>query len=233
MRQKIVLGSFVAASLIFAAWGASAQMMDGSGLPAATDDHTAREEAEGKALWEQLQAKQMTCAGLQDEDFEALGEYFMGVMMGPSHSAMNQMMIQMMGDEGEEQMHLVMGKRLSGCDTSAAFSPQGLGFMPMMQMMWGGWPAPGSGPDSFGGRMMNWGNWGMGSFAWLGVIFAILWILWWVLVIAGVVVLIRWLLRWLRGERWGKSALDILQERYAKGEIDQREFEEKKRGLIS
>ena len=209
--------------------------MGGSGLPAEADDHTAREEAEGKALWEKLQAKQITCAGLQDENFEALGEYFMGIMMGPSHSAMNQMMIQMMGEAGEEQMHLVMGKRLSGCDTSAAFSPQGLGFMPMMQMMWGArlpdgqdWSTPGGGPGSFGGRMMNWG---LGSFAWLGVIFAILWILWWVLVIAGTVVLIRWFLGWLRGERWGKSALDILKERYAKGEIDQREFEEKKRGL--
>jgi len=31
-----------------------------------------------------------------------------------------------------------MGKRLSGCDTSAAFPSQGVGFMPMMQMMWGG-----------------------------------------------------------------------------------------------
>ena len=65
----------------------------------------------------------------------------MGQMIGTSHEAMNTMMEQMMGKEGEEQMHVVMGKRLSGCDTSAAIPSQGVGFMPMMQMMMGGLPA--------------------------------------------------------------------------------------------
>jgi hypothetical protein len=35
-----------------------------------------------------------------------------------------------------------MGKRLSGCDTSAEFPSQGVGFMPMIQMMMGGWSSP-------------------------------------------------------------------------------------------
>lgn len=84
-----------------------------------------------------LQTKQTTCADLSEEDFSVLGEYFMGQMIGTSHEAMNTMMEQMMGKEGEEQMHVVMGKRLSGCDTSAAIPSQGVGFMPMMQMMMG------------------------------------------------------------------------------------------------
>lgn len=33
-----------------------------------------------------------------------------------------------------------MGKRLSGCDTSAQVPPQGVGFMPMIWMMGGGNP---------------------------------------------------------------------------------------------
>ena len=103
----------------------------------AQDNHTAREEKEGKVIWEKLQAKQITCDELSDGDFGALGEYYMGQMVGDSHEAMNQMMTNMMGKEGEEQMHVVMGKRLSGCDTSAkggVNSMMGFGNM----MGWGG-----------------------------------------------------------------------------------------------
>src|SRR3990167_5123219 len=65
-----------------------------------SDGHTAREEAEGKTVWEKLQAKELTCEDLSDDNFETLGEYFMGQMMGDSHEAMNNMMIQMMGEQG-------------------------------------------------------------------------------------------------------------------------------------
>jgi hypothetical protein len=67
-----------------------------------SDGHTAREEAERKAIWEKLQAKELACKDLSDDNFETLGEYFMGQMMGTSHEAMNNMMIQMMGEQGEE-----------------------------------------------------------------------------------------------------------------------------------
>lgn len=93
-------------------------------------DHTRREETEGKAIWERLQAKQLECKNITDNNFESLGEYFMGQMLAPSgaegagssHEAMNNMMVRMMGKVGEEQMHVVIGKRLSGCDTKAPFS---------------------------------------------------------------------------------------------------------------
>lgn len=147
---------------------ANAQMVRGG---VAEDDHTVREEAEGKAVWERLQAKQVSCNDLSEEDFEALGEYFMGTMMGESHAAMNAMMISMMGEKGEEQAHLVMGKRLSGCDTSAVFSSQAGGFMPMMQMMF---PLL-QGFGGQGGNMMgNWGPWGfygfLGTLFWIGLL---------------------------------------------------------------
>jgi len=67
-----------------------------------------------------------------------------------------------------------------------------------------------------------WGAWGIGMMLFV--------LLFWGLVIAGVVLGIRWLVRQGRDSR-PDSALDILRQRYARGEIDQEEFEAKKRDL--
>ncbi|MBI3337363.1 MAG: hypothetical protein HY005_01920 [Candidatus Staskawiczbacteria bacterium] len=124
----------------------SAQMMSRFSNSAAdweeVVEHTVREEKEGKELWNKLQTKEVACDNLSNEQFGVLGEYFMGQMAGDSHAAMNAMMIQAHGEEGEEQIHIVMGKRLSGCDTSAAFPSISSGWMPMMNMMWGGRSSP-------------------------------------------------------------------------------------------
>ncbi|KKT84046.1 MAG: hypothetical protein UW82_C0028G0011 [candidate division WWE3 bacterium GW2011_GWC2_44_9] len=170
----------------------------------AADDHTALEEAEGKDVWDKLQAKQLECIDLTDNNYAVLGEYFMGQSIGDTqrHAVMNQMMTSMMGKEGEKQMHIVMGKRLSGCDTSTQVPSNGVGFVPMMWMM-GGW----------------------GSFGILGWLSMLLFL---VLLILGVVALVRYLAR--SGQsREDKTPLDILKERYARGEINKKEFEEKKK----
>lgn len=68
-----------------------------------------------------------------------------------------------------------------------------------------------------------------------GIFGIILMILIWVLIISGIVTLTRWILRhnktgWKEWMESG-SALDILRERYARGEIEKKEFEEKKKDL--
>lgn len=154
------------------------------------DDHTAIEEAEGKEVWNKLQAKTVACGDLTEENFGALGEYFMGTMLGAAHAGMNQMMIAMMGEEGEEQMHVVMGKRLSGCDTNVAFPAGGSGFMPMMQMM-GPYGMMGFGSGMMGyGYGVNWSGW-------------LINIVIWALAIIGLVTVIR-LISGARGTKNGK-----------------------------
>lgn len=237
--KKLILTIFATIVISSFATSANAQMMGGFSNSSAdweeVVEHTAREEQEGSELWNRLsakggsasggQAKEVVCAGLSDEQYGVLGEYFMGQMSGDSHAAMNAMMIQAHGEDGEEQIHIIMGKRLSGCDTSAAFSAISGGWMPMMNMMWGGWSSP-LGSNNSTNNMMNFGFGPFGGFGWIFMI------LWWVLIIAGIVALIKWLTSQSRRTHdHEKSPLEILKERYAKGEIDKKEFEERKKDL--
>lgn len=77
--------------------------------------------------------------------------------------------------------------------------------------------------------MNNWngfGGWGMG----FGFIFMLLF---WGLVILGIATLIRWLLTQSSPNRSSrdKTPWEIVQERYARGEIEREEYEQKKRDL--
>ena len=76
--------------------------------------------------------------------------------------------------------------------------------------------------------MMDWsyrGEW-MG-FGWIFMIF------FWALVILGVIALLRWLGMSGNGHRRAqrKTPLEILQERYARGEIEREEYKQKRHDL--
>lgn len=73
----------------------------------------------------------------------------------------------------------------------------------------------------------GYGDWGVGSMmGWFGG--GIMMILFWAMVIYFIV----WLVRSNQTNGMdSKKALDILKERYAKGEIEKKEFEEKKKDL--
>ncbi len=88
------------------------------------------------------------------------------------------------------------------------------------------------------GNMFGWSPFG-------GILSVIIWIII-VAVIIGIIRSIlwggRWNSRWDRGYRWGNNrwrssnssgALDVLNERYAKGEITKEEYEAKKKDILS
>ncbi len=71
------------------------------------------------------------------------------------------------------------------------------------------------------------GSWSMGGFG------MILMMAFWVLLIVALIFLVRWLLASNKDEKLDNlSAVEILKQRYAKGEIDKTEFESIKRTLV-
>jgi putative membrane protein len=80
-------------------------------------------------------------------------------------------------------------------------------------------------PYDFWGMHPMWGMWGAWGFGMM-----LMMLVFWGLIIVGLVLGLRWLVSQGRESR-SDSALDILRQRYARGEIDKEEFEAKKRDL--
>ena len=75
--KKLIFTIFAASVIGLFATSANAQMM-GEFSNTTVDwsevvEHTAREEQEGKELWNKLQAKEVACADLNDEQYGVLG----------------------------------------------------------------------------------------------------------------------------------------------------------------
>ncbi|GBD34792.1 hypothetical protein HRbin35_00543 [bacterium HR35] len=123
----------------------------------------------GRELVEKFSRGEIKCQDLTNEDFHSVGEYVMEQMVGGSdHLTMNKMIEEMHGKEGEELMHINMGKRFLGCDPNV--NSQGF-MMPMMGPMMMNWGQPGMG--YWWWNFSNWRGWNV-----LAPIFAILGLLW-------------------------------------------------------
>jgi putative membrane protein len=96
----------------------------------------------------------------------------------------------------------------------------------MMLWIWPSLAAAQERPHEWGwGMHPMWGMWGV----W-GIGMMLMMLVFWVVVIVGIVLGIRWLLSQGNFTR-ADSALQVLRERYARGEINKDEFDAKKRDL--
>lgn len=81
---------------------------------------------------------------------------------------------------------------------------------------------------------MNYWGYGCDNLG-LGILGGVFSLIFWILVVVIVIYFVRWLLRGDKIHIKGitkDSPLDILKERYVKGEIDKKEYEEKKKDLM-
>lgn len=161
------------------------------------------------------------CGSLSAADFERVGEYVMGRMAGStsSHARMNTLMGSMMGKRGEEQMHALMGRRFTSCGGGRV--PGSFGNMMGVMGMMGG-----AGNGSVGGTMMGGSATNDGdSNGWSAADVVI------VVVIGTLLLLATGLL--VRSSRAGgrRSPLEVLHDRYARGEIETEEYERRRAAL--
>jgi hypothetical protein len=156
----------------------NAQMMGGSYTQISQDQINLeqKEQDEGLQIFQELQNKQITCQDLTDDNFNKLGDYFMWKALGSteSHAAMDQRITQMMGDNGNTQMHIILGKRGSGCFSNISIPSNTPSFM--MGMMNNAYANEGGGKNMMGnwgwaGSMMGWA--GFGSFNLFSFLFCI------------------------------------------------------------
>lgn len=188
------------------------------------DEDFAAEIKEGK----QLVDNKAGCDSLSDEQFEAVGEYIMETMHpGEAHESMHKMMGIEDGTEYHEQFHINMAKRMY-CNNYSA--------MPMMGMMPGGMNSCGmmganSGNMMQGGNMMDGVMQGMmggyslksGFGSW-----NIIWSLFWIALVA----LAVWLIYNAIIGNKQQNPMNILNNRYAKGEITKKEFNDMKKDMV-
>ncbi len=229
--MKKLFGGIALIALLFALHGSALAATSAAASQNATS-------GTGLQLLQQLQSGAISCADLSQQDLDAMGDYFMEQMMGSYHNSMDAVLRQRLGDAGDTAMHVAMGERFSGCNIAAALPLSGNeGFYPMVQMMGGydGTPATNGygmmgttyAPVDNGYSQGMMGGWEYGR-SWLSWIWIVLW---YIVTILLIVLGIRWLRKshLIGGHR---SSLDILKERYAKGELSKEHFEEMRKEIL-
>jgi uncharacterized membrane protein len=193
------------------------------------------EEQQGARLLRSVQAGDVACASLTTDEFERIGEYVMGQMLGSpaAHAAMDRQIIATMGRRGEEQAHLFMGRRFAGCATGRA----PVAFGAMMGMMGAGMMG-----SAYGGSgMMDSAAGGTGGMMGFGYASpaasrndgwntadTVMVVLMGLLIALAIAAFAAW-----RPRRRPSvtTPLDTLKSRYASGEIDQEEFDRRRQAL--
>jgi hypothetical protein len=208
------------------AWLALSAALVSPGVAGATP----QEEQRGSKILRELESGELRCDDARPADFELVGEYAMGRVLGSParHGAMNQMMTRMMGSRGEESVHETMGRRFSGCGGGRFPSGFGqmMGAVNAMGMMGG---ASGRSDGAYGSP-----GWMMGGYAYdaagddedfdgpsAGAMVGMMAVL-----IAGVGLALLALARWRPG-----GPKETLERRYAMGELSTAEYQERRRLL--
>ena len=204
------------------------------GLNATPGWASASEERQGAQLLQSVQAGEQKCQQLSRTQSELIGEYVMGRMVGSTsrHEAMNRQITATSGASGEVQAHVFMGQRFAGCASGAA--PAAFGSMMGMMGNYSGASGgmTGNGRDAgngIGSTMMG----GTGSRAsadsgWssTNIVLVIL-----VAVLAAALLAIAARRPWRRSPP--RTPGELLSDRYARGDIDTADYEQRRHALES
>lgn len=192
----------------------------------------AGEGQQGAQLLRRIEAGSASCGSLKTEDFDRIGEYVMGRMLGAAsaHEAIDRQMAATMGSRGLTQAHVYMGQRFAGC--AAGRAPNAFGAMMGMMgagMMGSVYGSGGYGMGSGYDGMMGFGHtpasrrsdgWGSGD--------TVVAILMGLLLAVALVALATWR-PWRRTPP--RTPLEVLRSRLARGDIDQQEFDRRRAAL--
>ena len=211
-------------SLVVAA-ALSLLLMTAATVPAFASE--ASDQREGQRLLRSIEEGRSECNALANSDFEHIGEYVMGRMAGSTaaHEQMDELMRSMMGARSEEQMHVFMGRRFTGCGGSTA--PAGFGGMMGVMGMMGGGLGTAAGGNGFG-AMMGTGGVEDGGDGWSDAAI-VMTVLMGVLLALAAAALLAW--RPWRASPPQAAALEVLDARYARGELDAEDYERRRQAL--